>query len=159
MEVIYSFLYFTKFSLNCNSIQQSFIFCTTQSSGHIQLGFSSRRDPLSLTTYWSCAHIVLQKFSKKFLLGSCGQGEENEMATLMILLVPLSQLPAERSTLYYSFSRRSISEAIFSFLDNLSRNIKDSLTTVKLQLILEWHSDVSHPEMNSYSPLFISIMD
>lgn len=46
-------------------------------------------------------------------------------------------------TLYCCFSIRNISEAIFSFPDNLSRNIKDSLTTVNLQLILEWHSDVS----------------
>ena len=40
-------------------------------------------------------------------------------------------------------SIRRICEAIFSFPDNLSRNIKDSLTTVNVQLILEWHSDVS----------------
>lgn len=52
-------------------------------------------------------------------------------------------LPAERCTLYYCFRIRSISEAIFSFPDNLSRNIKYSLTTVNLPLILEWHSDVS----------------
>lgn len=81
------------------------------------------------------------------------------MATLVIFLVPLAQLPAERSALYYSFSMMSISESIFSFLDKLSRNIKDSSAAVKLQLILEWHSDVSHPEMNSYSPLFVGIMD
>lgn len=81
------------------------------------------------------------------------------MATLVIFLVPMAQLPAERSALYYSFSMMSISESIFSLLDNLSRSIKDSSAAVKLQLILEWHSDVSHPEMNSYSPLFVGIMD
>lgn len=78
----------------------------------------------------------------KSLLGSWAQGEEDKMATLVIILAPLRQLPAE-SALYFCFSIRSISEAIFSFPDNLSRNIKDSLTTVNLQLILEWHSDVS----------------
>lgn len=52
-----------------------------------------------------------------------------------------------------------MSEAIFSFLDNLSRNIKDSLTAVTLQLISEWHSDVSHPKMNSYSALFVAFID
>lgn len=73
----------------------------------------------------------------KSLLGSWAQGEKNKMDII------LAQLLAERGTLYYCFSISSISEAIFSFPDKLSRNIKDSLTTVNLQLILEWHSDVS----------------
>lgn len=81
--------------------------------------------------------------SGKSLLGSRAKGEKNKMATLVIILAPLAQQPAEECALYYWFSKMSISEAIFSFPDNLSWNIKDSLTTVNLQLILEWHSDVS----------------
>lgn len=133
--------YLTRCYLNWNSILQTFI--SLHNPVMINMDFSSRRDQFSQQAYWSCVQCPCRIFLGRSLLSSWAQGEENKMDTLAVILAPLARLPAERSSLYYCFSIRRISEAIFSFPDNLSRNIKDSLTTVNLQLILEWHSDVS----------------
>lgn len=89
-------------------------------------------------------HMLTVSCRNFSLRGSWAQGEENKTTSSVIILAPFAQLPAEWGDLYYCFSMRSISEVIFSFPSNLSRNIKDSLTTVNLRLILEWYSDASH---------------
>lgn len=55
-----------------------------------------------------------------------------------------------QSTWYSRFMRNKTSHFL-PLPEKLSRNIKDSLTAVMTRLILEWHSDVSRPLMNSHS--------
>ncbi len=137
MEVINFLFYLTCCYLNWNSIQQTFIFLHNPVTGSWLI--RSTRDRFSQKPYWSRAQSVLQGL----WVSLCSEGWGEQDGYLGHHFGPLEQLPAQRSALYYWFSMRSISEAIFSFPDNLSWNIKDSLTTVNLQLILEWHSDVS----------------
>lgn len=72
---------------------------------------------------------------------------------------PSGQLPAERGTLCHCRSLQRLSEAIFSFPDNLSRNIKDSVTTVKLTayFTVGCLSIWLHPEIHSAPSLFVLI--
>lgn len=80
---------------------------------------------------------------------SAHQGEGNKAANLISIPWPLCCFLLW-STWYSSFMGSKKGLFSLSLPDKLSRNIKDSLTAVMPKLILECHSDVSRPVMNSF---------